>query len=57
MRAMKYFASHLGQPVAQEDPRGVDHLIAASCAFLLFGMLQTIGAFFTAGADFVGARA
>jgi putative ABC transport system permease protein len=30
-------------------------ILSLVCAFLLFGLLQTIGAFFTAGADFVGA--
>ncbi len=30
-------------------------MLSLLCAFLLFGLLQSIGAFFTAGADFVGA--
>lgn len=30
-------------------------ILSLMCAFLLFGLLQSIGAFFTAGADFVGA--
>jgi putative ABC transport system permease protein len=39
----------------RKKTRAAFTILSLLCAFLLFGLLQTIGAFFTAGADFVGA--
>jgi putative ABC transport system permease protein len=51
---MKYFG-FIWASLWRKKTRAAFTILSLLCAFLLFGLLQTIGAFFTAGADFVGA--
>jgi putative ABC transport system permease protein len=39
----------------RKKTRALLTLLSLICAFLLFGLLQSLSVFFTAGADFVGA--
>ena len=51
---MKYL-TFIWASLWRKKTRAAFTILSLLCAFLLFGLLQTIGAFFTAGADFVGA--
>jgi putative ABC transport system permease protein len=51
---MKYFG-FIWASLWRKKTRAALTILSLVCAFLLFGLLQSIGAFFTAGADFVGA--
>jgi putative ABC transport system permease protein len=51
---MSYFG-FIWASLWRKKTRAALTILSLLCAFLLFGLLQTIGAFFTAGADFVGA--
>ena len=51
---MKYL-TYIWASLWRKKTRAAFTILSLLCAFLLFGLLQTIGAFFTAGADFVGA--
>jgi len=51
---MKFFA-FVWSSLWRKKTRTLFTILSLVSAFLLFGLLQTIGAFFTAGADFVGA--
>lgn len=51
---MKFFG-YVWASLWRKKTRAVFTILSLVCAFLLFGLLQTIGAFFNTGADFVGA--
>jgi putative ABC transport system permease protein len=51
---MKYL-SFIWASLWRKKTRAAFTILSLICAFLLFGLLQAISAFFTAGADFVGA--
>jgi putative ABC transport system permease protein len=51
---MKYL-SFIWASLWRKKTRALFTILSLLCAFLLFGLLQAVGAFFTAGADFVGA--
>lgn len=51
---MSYFG-FIWASLWRKKTRAAFTILSLLCAFLLFGLLQSIGAFFTAGADFVGA--
>lgn len=51
---MSYFG-FIWASLWRKKTRAAFTILSLLCAFLLFGLLQTIGAFFTAGADFLGA--